>query len=119
TGQCLKILQGYSNWVYSVAFSPSGNLLASGHQDNEVRFWDLKDLKSVPFPRLLRGHLGVVYSVAFNRAGNMLASGSLDRMVRIWDVNTGECLATLPGHNDQVNSVAFHPLFKNNQKMFA
>ncbi|HEY4034344.1 MAG TPA: hypothetical protein VGL94_10310, partial [Ktedonobacteraceae bacterium] len=30
TGECLKVLQGHSAWVRSVAFSPDGSLLASG-----------------------------------------------------------------------------------------
>eukprot|EP01043_Picozoa_sp_COSAG02_P000954 COSAG02_NODE_19_length_53976_cov_37.338512_36_plen_78_part_00 len=29
--------------------------------------------------------------------------------VKIWDVSTGECVATLQGHSDDVNSVSFDP----------
>jgi len=38
--------------------------------------------------------------------GRWLVSGSWDNTVRLWDVATGECLRTLEGHTDYINSVA-------------
>ena len=39
----LIILQGHSNSVYSVAFSPDGKSLVSGSGDNTVKVWNLTD----------------------------------------------------------------------------
>jgi hypothetical protein len=39
----------------------------------------------------------------------MLASPSVDRTIRLWDAETGECLRTIDGHEDEVNAVAFAP----------
>lgn len=91
--------------VYSVAFSPDGQTLASGGVNQPVQLWRLSngELKSS-----LTGHSDDVYSVAFSPDGKRLASGSADRTIRIWDLFTGEPIHTL-GHSDAVYSVAFSP----------
>ena len=45
----LKTLKGHGGWVYSVAFSPDGKLLASGSDDNTVKIWRFKNLNYSPF----------------------------------------------------------------------
>jgi WD40 repeat protein len=41
SGLCVYILEGHSNEVNSVAFSPSGKQLVSGSVDGTLRVWDL------------------------------------------------------------------------------
>jgi WD40 repeat protein len=40
-------LQGHSQGVYTVAFSPDGKYLASGSKDNTVKLWSLESQKEV------------------------------------------------------------------------
>ncbi|HKI31789.1 MAG TPA: protein kinase [Gemmataceae bacterium] len=99
-------LEGHANIVTSVAFSPAGLRLASGHWDHTVKIWDGvtgKELFSV------KGHSGFVYSVAFSPDGQRLASASNDQTVKIWDSATGKELISLKGHDGEVFSVAFSP----------
>ena len=92
--------------IFSVTFSPDGQLLAAGSLNGEVRVWQLADYRQLLD---LCGHKGWVWSVTFSSDGAYLASGGEDRIVRIWEVGKGQCLTTLHGHTDWIRSVAFSP----------
>ena len=106
TNLCLKTLQGHSNGVWSVAFSPQGTTLASGSQDGVIRFWDHKTGKCIGG---VQGHSSWIWSVTFSPNSHILASGSEDRTIKLWDILTGQHLRTLTGHKDAVFSVLFSP----------
>jgi hypothetical protein len=44
-GTALKTLSGHRDWVYAVAISPDGQLVAGGAWDGEVRVWKVADGK--------------------------------------------------------------------------
>ena len=106
TGEHKKTLQGHTDWVISVSFSPDGQTLASGSRDRTIRLWDVE---TGEHKKTLQGHTGSVYSVSFSPDGQTLASGSLDDTIRLWDVETGEHKKTLQGHTNSVYSVSFSP----------
>ena len=92
--------------VWSVAFSPDGQRLASASWDQTVKIWDSATGKEL---FALKGHAETVRSVAFSPDGRRLASASNDQTVRIWDSTTGKELSALKGHAGLVSSVAFSP----------
>ncbi|KAH6707609.1 hypothetical protein BKA61DRAFT_420165, partial [Leptodontidium sp. MPI-SDFR-AT-0119] len=102
----LQTLEGHSDWVNSVAFSPDGKKLVSSSDDQMVRLWDATTGAAL---QTLEGHSGWVTSVAFSPDSKQVVSGSTDRIIRLWDATTGAVLQTLKGHSDWVNSVAFSP----------
>src|SRR5271154_4444846 len=82
-----QTLEGHSDSVYSVAFSPDGSRLASGSNDRTVRVWNTA---TGQVKQTLKGHSNSVRSVAFSPDGSRLASGSDDRTVRVWNIVTGQ-----------------------------
>ncbi|KAJ5792654.1 uncharacterized protein N7503_008632 [Penicillium pulvis] len=99
-------LEGHLGPVQSVAFSPDGQLLASGSDDNNVRLWHAA---TGTLQLTLDGHLGPVQSVAFSSDGRLLASGSDDKTVRLWDIVTGALQHIFESESGPVQSVAFSP----------
>ncbi len=91
--------------ILAVAFSPDGQLLATGDSNGEVRLWQVADAQPV---LTFQGHTSWVFSVDWSPDGQSIVSGSYDQTVRLWNVNTGQCLKTLLEKNS-VLSVAWSP----------
>ena len=101
-----RTLKGHFNWVRSVAYSPDGQTLASGSDDNTIKLWNVNTGNLL---QTFTGHSDLVWSVAYSPDGQTLASGSWDKTIKLWDVKTGKLLQTLEGHSDLVWSVAYSP----------
>ena len=99
SGECLKTLQGHTDWIGCVACSSDGRTIASGSLDQTIKLWDVNTGECL---KTLHGHTDDVWSVVFSTDGKMLVSGSADATVKIWDVSTGECLHTLQSHTNHV-----------------
>ena len=103
--QTLKIatLEGHTERVNSVAFSPDRTTLASGSDDATIKLWDVTTSTNIA---TLEGHTNRVNPVAFSPDGTTLASGGWEA-IKLWDVAARTNIATFKGHTDEVNSVAF------------
>ncbi len=100
-GEQISILQGHTQLINCVDFSPEGDFLASCSEDETIRLWDIESGETtrqfVEHGRFIR----------FSPDGRILASASHDNKIRLWDVSTGMEIKTLEGHTDRINSLSF------------
>src|SRR5262249_51240796 len=96
----------HGSFVKSLAFSPDGQILASGGDDRAIKLWSVGQRKHL---RTLRGHEQRVRGVSFSPLdGRLLASCSSDRTVKLWDVQ-GEDDLVLRAAPSRVFAAAFFP----------
>ena len=105
TQKQVATLEGHTDWIKSVSFSPDGATLASvgSYNDQIVRLWDVATRRTIGTLE----HQGWVGAVSFSPDGRTLASGSSSE-VRLWDVATRRTIGTLE-HQGWVDAVSFSP----------
>ncbi|PNY25699.1 WD repeat-containing protein 5, partial [Tolypocladium capitatum] len=107
SGQEMAALRGHHNYIHCLAFSPKGNILASGSYDEAVFLWDVRAGRLM---RSLPAHSDPVSGIDFCRDGTLVVSSSTDGLIRVWDTSTGQCLRTLVHEdNPAVTNVCFSP----------
>ncbi|KAJ6083698.1 hypothetical protein N7467_007833 [Penicillium canescens] len=103
---CLQILEGHSETVRAVSFSPDGKVLASASSDRSVLIWDTSVGTNI---RRLEGHSGSVLDVRFSPNNKSIASASSDKTVCVWDPDTGTKRKSCQGHSGIVRTLRFLP----------
>lgn len=89
----------------SVAWSPDGQWLASGHNDGKVYLWEVAKGHEI---RRFRDHRDVISSIVFAPDGRHLYAGSFDRTVCLWEIATGE-MQRFTGPRDRIRQLALSP----------
>ena len=95
--------------IFSLAYSPDGNLLASAEMGNTIHIWGVASgeiLQTLSRPGLPNEFMA---SVAFNPSGSLLISGSSDGSVSLWDPLSGVYLRPVALSKLAVTDVVFSP----------
>lgn len=102
----LFVLEGHTNKVLSIAFSPVGNHIASASLDGTTRVWDA--VTGAERFKFVETDGTICDSVAFSPDGKTVASGLSCGLITLREFATGRTVE-LNGHTEPVIGVAFSP----------
>ena len=96
------------NGTTALAFSPDGQLLASGYgySDANIDLWDAAT--GAPLGRL-EGHRGWVRKLVFSPDGRTLYSAGADQSIRAWSIQQRREVQRWRGHTGLVQGLALSP----------
>ena len=101
----LKTLNGHTERMTALAFTPDGRGLASGGKVGTVTFWDIASGRETG---RIAGNPGGVRALAYSPDGKALAISS-GTTLKLWDVIGNRPGATLEPDGFRAQSVAFAP----------
>uniref|UniRef100_A0A7S4NW29 F-box domain-containing protein n=1 Tax=Guillardia theta TaxID=55529 RepID=A0A7S4NW29_GUITH len=117
TGSNYQTLKAHNSSVFVVraskdngesSYSPHKSLL-SVSSDGKILLWDLRTEKTgLSFTDGTEEN--PVFSADLIQEQNLIIVGSGDKCVKKFDIRTGECLATLIGHDDSIWSICYNSL---------
>lgn len=107
-----SILQGHQRVIWSVAFAPRGNLLASSDAAGSLKIWNAEPSLSGSEMSIIQqggpGHSSPVSYVTFSPDGRTIASGCENGVVCLWDGVTGVRRCTMDNpHSYTITSLVF------------
>ncbi|KAJ2724364.1 hypothetical protein H4S00_002288 [Coemansia sp. D1744] len=81
-------LQGHSDYAFACAFSPDGNLVATGSQDTSMRVYDVRWPRSAV--SVLCGNIGAMRIVRFSACGRFLLAAEAADYVHVYETPSFE-----------------------------
>jgi len=100
------ILEGHSDEVWNVSFSPDGKYLASGSKDSTTIIWDTTTFK---IQHRLYGHTDAISNMYWSPDGTKLLTCSNDKTIKLWDIVKEKLVHTYEEHTEGVTSCAWLP----------
>ena len=100
-------LLGYGNPVYALSIAPNGYVVASGHEDGQVKFWNIREGN---IEAEFRPHAKAISGVFITPDGQKINYGQSGSQHQNLGFGNGlRCCTKLLGHNQIIRSIALSP----------
>lgn len=103
------LLDGHESEIKSLAWSASGQFLATCARDKSVWIWEEMEDDNFEVVGVIQEHDGDVKCVTWHPTEELLVSGSYDDTIRLYkeDLDEWTCICTISAHDATVWSVDF------------
>ncbi|AFL84650.1 WD40 repeat-containing protein [Belliella baltica DSM 15883] len=102
-----QLLEGHTNSVFALAYSPLHDTLVSGGRDASLKFWNTKTYKQT---NNVIAHMFAINYLSFREDGKYFITCSMDKSIKIWDSEDHKLLKVIDkarhaGHGTSINKV--------------
>ncbi|XP_053183465.1 WD and tetratricopeptide repeats protein 1 isoform X1 [Scomber japonicus] len=106
-------LQGHTGCVNCLEWNESGDLLASGSDDQHAIVWD--PFRHKKLTTMHTGHAANIFSVKFlpHSGDRILITGAADTKVHVHDLTAKETIHMFSDHTNRVKRIATAPMWPN------
>jgi ATP-dependent Clp protease ATP-binding subunit ClpC len=108
SGNCVRQLQGHTDWVVTVTWSPHDRYLASLGNDHTIRVWNTRSWEMIRCWSV-HGSASYLKDLVWSPDGRLLASAARDRVISVWKPSTGRELARFTFPEDSAWRLAWSP----------
>jgi len=107
-GVLLKEIDGHSNSIFTLAYSPDGSELLSGGRDAQLKIWDVQN--NYTLKTNIVAHMFAINHIVYSPNENFYATASMDKSIKIWDSKRHKLLKVIDksryaGHGTSVNKL--------------
>lgn len=99
-------LEGHTDSVLFVSWSPDNRMIASGSRDCTVKIWNAVTGSLI---WTLNCNKSKVTSMCWSPDSKMIASGCADSVIRIWDSSTGELIKDFSWYKSSLSGLSWSP----------
>ena len=103
-GETEHKIKKHTDWVTAVAFSPNGEMLASGDRNGGVSVWDAESGQEL---FTTAGHKSAVTALSWRSDSKLLASSSEDGNVTLWNPARASRTKTWAAHKGGTLGLAY------------
>lgn len=104
-----SILEGHSDEVVALAYSPCGRWIASSGRDNSIRLWDLHSVEQGHVLVKMDASSRPISHVAFSTTSHQLAISDMNGAVRVYDTHTRTLLKTITLEGVEASTLIYSP----------
>jgi WD40 repeat protein len=99
---------GHKNSVFTLRFTPDGQMLLSGSRDARLKAWAVKE--GYEMAEEIAAHMYAINHIEFSPDGKHFVTCSMDKSIKVWDANALKLLKVIDkarhaGHGTSVNKL--------------